>query len=384
MRPDLGRLSFVAVVGLFAVSGVVAVPPLASAEGTGIAPASATRPHHCVPRGADHLGYSPNINEHYISIIDERSHVVVGRIDGFRYPWSAQVSADGSTLYVDEAPLTEPGSVTVVDLCTRQITKKIPTGFLPFSSMGRDGRLIVTEILGGKVDVIDSKTATVIASVNPHEAVPIAAVAEGNTLWVSYVSGDVNTIDLVTGKESAPFKVGAVPAVLALTPDGSTLVSANLGGDVAFVDTKSRAIRTVSIGDGTYPSTVAVTPDGNDAWVGYASGEVAVIDVHSGVIRKIHHHTGLQLAVSFSTDGRRAYMAGTPDGTIVPQYGLLGLVPILFDFWTWGGVVRVYDTTSFDQVGEIRTGTGAASTVAIPLPPPGLSAAHPSPGYPST
>ena len=61
-------------------------------------------------------------------------------------------------------------------------------------------------------------------------------------------------------------RVGALPADVAVTPDGSTVYVTNLNNTVSVIATATNAVSaTISVGNG--PVGVAFTPDGSKAYV---------------------------------------------------------------------------------------------------------------------
>jgi DNA-binding beta-propeller fold protein YncE len=360
--PEL-RLKISALASLLVLGGIVLSSPAmvaSAAVSTGV-------DGSCVSSG-QRVGYSPNIDGGSISVVNLDHNAIVGTIPGFTFPWNASVNPAGTKLYVDNAPALSPltNSVTVVDLCTQTIEKQFPTIGVPFSDMNPAGtQLIVTEIESSQILVIDTTTDTVAHRFTSLLPVPIATVEYGNTLWVANASGLVNTINVDTGAQSAPFFMGVVPQVLAMSPDGSTLASANLGGNVTLLDTKTMTERTVSDGAGTYPAYLAFTPSGNELWVSFEGGQVAVIDPESATIRQVAATSGICFAVTVAPDGKAAFVSCTPSGTVVPILGPAYIVPTELRAWHPGGIIRVFSTSTLSQTATITAGN-VPGALAIP------------------
>jgi DNA-binding beta-propeller fold protein YncE len=338
---------------LIVLGGIVLVRPT-QVEGAAAAPTVAA-----CPTSGQHLGYSPNIDGGSISVVNLDDDAVVGTIGGFSFPWNATVNPAGTKLYVDNAPALSPltNSVNVVDLCTHMVERSFPTIGVPFSSMNPSGsQLVVTEIESSQILVINTDTDTIAHTFTSLLPVPIATIEYGDTLWVANISGMVNTINVDTGVQSAPFFMGVVPQVLAMSPDGSTLVSANLGGNVTLLDTRTMTERTVSDGAGTYPAYVAFTPNGNELWVSYEGGQIAVINPSSGAIDQLASTSGICFAVTVDPDGDAVYVSCTPPGTVVPILGPAYIVPTELRAWHPGGIIRVFSTTTLTQTAQIETG----------------------------
>jgi YVTN family beta-propeller protein len=82
------------------------------------------------------------------------------------------------------------------------------------------------------------------------------------TAFVTNGSGTVSTIDVkARTKDPTDITVGALPVVVAVTPDGKTaFVTNNVSDSVSTIDVKTRTKHTDDIPVGTQPESVAVTP----------------------------------------------------------------------------------------------------------------------------
>jgi DNA-binding beta-propeller fold protein YncE len=122
-----------------------------------------------------------------IAVFDIASDKVVRRIELGAAPGGIAVSADGATLYAAAGSLA--GEVVVIDVASGRITARIAVGHTPMAPvLGRDGK----------------------------------------TLYVcNRFNNDISVIDLAARKERAGSQRARAVAA-ALTPDGSTLVVANL------------------------------------------------------------------------------------------------------------------------------------------------------------
>ena len=73
--------------------------------------------------GAATFAYVPNEKSGTISIIDTADDQVVGEIKAGESPRGTAATADGKQLYVS----TQPDSVTIIDLASKQVINKIAT-----------------------------------------------------------------------------------------------------------------------------------------------------------------------------------------------------------------------------------------------------------------
>lgn len=299
-----------------------AAPGVASG-GTASASVTAALLASCHPQDPDDVGYSPNLADGTVSIVNLTSHTVTGIISGFRYPWNVNVSPDGSTLFVDDVPLTDPlaDRIDVVDLCSHQIVERIPTHGMAFSSISLDGsQLYTADITGGAVQVVDTSTGSLTATF-PTLPVPIAtASGDDRTLWIATMPDFLYSIDMRTGKVvGSPILTGIAPAQIAVSPDGSTLAVADLGGDIELIDTQThRVTSTIRLPSLSYPAFGAFTPDGSELWMGYYSGQVAVIDMHTDAVVKVGQTGGFAVGIAF-TRRQRGVCVNHPRGLGHPR-----------------------------------------------------------------
>jgi YVTN family beta-propeller protein len=184
------------------------------------------------------------------------------------------------------------GTVSTIDVKTR---KKEPTG-IPVGpapagvAVTPDGKTAFVADATGTVSTIDVKTRKKDPTDIPVGPAPVgvAVTPDGKTAFVTNFGpvtslpeaidalleppgspGTVSTIDVKTRtKDPTDIAVGALPAGVAVTPDGKTAFVTNLRSDtVSTIDVKTRTKDPTDIPVGPYPADVAVTPDGKTAFV---------------------------------------------------------------------------------------------------------------------
>ncbi len=128
------------------------------------------------------------------------------------------------------------------------------------------------------------------------------------------------------------YRVGEVPKVVAVTPDGHYVLVTNwCSWDLSVVSTwVGREVRRIPIGP--YPRGIAIAPDGAAAWVAVMGGtELVRIDLRHWTRRSVRVGSGPRAAV-FDPGGRYVYVSLNAEGTVAKLD-------------TWRGVVRARVST---------------------------------------
>lgn len=188
---------------------------------------------------------------------------------GNRGPYEVAFTPDGTLALVTEY---DEGALAVIERATGRVLRHIPTGGTQPTGVAvtPDGTLaLVTNSFSGSLAFIDlktGKTETLSLRGMPWDVV---IPPDGKRAFVSVSQlNHVAVLELATRKITATLPTGHRPQALALTPDGSTLVAANLtAGTVSYFDTESLAAR----GTAKVPSVnlrgVAAFPDGRQVFV---------------------------------------------------------------------------------------------------------------------
>ena len=188
---------------------------------------------------------------------------------GTRGPSALLFRPDGSQIFVAEQ---DENDVAVLDSASGRPIAHLPSGgeqptALAFSPDGR--ALIVANTFSGSIAIIDINKQTVRANIPcPGEPAGVAVTADGRA-WISVSQLDqVAVVDIAQAKITQRIPVGHNPRVLALAPNGKTLVCANsLGGSLSLIDTatstESRRIPLPAIN----LRGLAFTPDSSHLWI---------------------------------------------------------------------------------------------------------------------
>jgi cytochrome c len=138
-------------------------------------------------------------------------------------------------------------------------------------SAGYDGDLRIWPLVGG--------TPSVITLASPLNAVAVAPDGEIVT------GGADGKLRLLTseGQESREVQAGQTPIVaLAISPDGTSVAAAGIGGVVAVVDRKARSIARTLADPGSPVWSVAFLPDNVTLLTGGADGKIRRWNARTG------------------------------------------------------------------------------------------------------
>jgi DNA-binding beta-propeller fold protein YncE len=126
----------------------------------------------------------------------------------------------------------------------------------------------------------------------------------------------VYRIDLRRLVVDRAYRVGAVPKVVAVTPDDRFVLASNwCSWDLSVVSTR-RGHEVARIPIGPYPRGIAVEPDGSAAYVAVMGGtELVRIDLHRWTMRRIYVGVGPRAEV-LSPDGRYVYVSLNAEGRV--------------------------------------------------------------------
>ena len=169
------------------------------------------------------------------------------------------------------------------------------------------GSLAAIAVIAAAISVTSvSHRPAFVATLRPTGAVMYVAASNGMT-----------PIATATSTRGRPIKIGAIPAAIAVTPDGKTAYIADL--HPATVTPVAIATKTPGkpIAIGGFPWAIAITPDGKTAYIAdlpaYGRGRTAVVPVATatntpGRPIKISDAFGLGAAIAITPDGKTAYV----------------------------------------------------------------------------
>jgi len=279
--------------------------------------------------------YVPNFADATLSVIDAATN---GASTPIALPGTGPegiaVTPDGNRVLValrngNSGGESSNGTVAILDTASGAVTATIPTDAGPVGiAVSPDGKTAYLALdnsaAGSNLWVIDIASATVSAEIPITVAnqAPFALTLSPDGSQAYVVSsaglgggpGSLQVVTLANQSVGSPIPVGADPAGVAVTPDGSLLYVANQDdGTVSVVSTVSDSV-TATVPVGQTPFGLAVAPDGSQLWVANAGdGTISILDTASNsVVATIPAGSGPgPIAIGFTPDGKTAYV---PDG----------------------------------------------------------------------
>lgn len=262
----------------------------------------------------------------------------------------------------------QAASATLVDVASGRTVATIPTGVGPHEvAASQDGRWAVVtnygaQTPGSSLTLIDLNRRAVARTISlgeyrrPHGA---AFLPGGRRLAVTVEANRaVLIVDLERGVVERALSTGEAGShMLALSPDGRTVYTANMGsGSVTALYVSGKApARTARVAPRT--EGIALSPDGRRLWVGSnQDNTVIVLDAATLAPLDTVPADGLPYRLAVTPDGRRAIVSN----------------PIL-------NAVRVFDAAAVRQTALVRipagsAGRGGAEPVGFALAPDGRTA----------
>jgi len=157
-----------------------------------------------------------------------------------------------------------------------------------------------------------------IDKVYPVGAVPkVVAVTPdgGRVLVTNWCSWDMTVIDAATGKILRTVPMGAYPRGIAVSNDGRFALVAIMGSNhLLRVDLRNYRTRQIAVGSG--PRAVALSNDGRTAYVTLnAEGRVASVNLRTGAVARVSTGNAPR-SLARSADGSALYVVNYESGSI--------------------------------------------------------------------
>jgi YVTN family beta-propeller protein len=282
-------------------------------------------------------------SEHYVSIIDTESLLVIQELSLTCSFYGITFSQDGKKLYVSGGGANE---IEVFDFKEGKFFKSNPIdlgkgiiqiplpGFDIFPAglaLSLDGKkLYVAENLGNYLDIVNLSTGKVkkvrigFGLLLPRGLYPYDIVVsnDGSKIYVSdWGQRKVSVVDAEKEKFIRCIEAEGHPNDMILSPDGRFLYVANAISDsISVICTQTDEVtETISVQPypgapfGSTPNALAISPDGRRLYVANAdNNDVVVIELSGdgrGKLAGLIPVGWYPTALSFSPDGRKLYVA---------------------------------------------------------------------------
>ncbi len=212
---------------------------------------------HCPKFGPDGLLYVTTELDNAITIIDPRTHKIIGAIPtGQPESHMLVISRDGRRGYTANVG---PGTVSVLDMKARKLIKVIPvSGQVQRIAISNDGRWVFTaDQTKPRMAVIDTAAMKVVKWV-PLDGLGYGAAPTTNGRWLLMAVPDANDVDVIDLKtmtlaRKIPLGAHASPQEVIVRPDGKGAFVSCIGNNrVAEIDLATwKVSRTIATGKGT-------------------------------------------------------------------------------------------------------------------------------------
>jgi YVTN family beta-propeller protein len=193
---------------------------------------------HCAQVGPDGLLYVSTEVTNSVTVIDPKALKVVGKLPtGEPQSHMVVISPDGKRAYTSNV---RPGSVTVIDIASRNVLATIPVSrFAQRIALAQGLRVITADQTEPRLAVIDTLALKVDRFVTlPALAFSTAPTPDGRRLVMTMPAANkVALLDLATWEVTKTFDVPKAPQEVLIRPDGLVAyVSCDAAAKVVEID----------------------------------------------------------------------------------------------------------------------------------------------------
>lgn len=308
-----------------------------------------------------------------VLVFDEKSRELVSSISVGAGPAILLITPNQEKLYTAN---WAGNSVSAIQVATEEVTT-IDLPNRPYViAMAPDGKFVYAGLASSELAVIDTESDEV-ARYFPMSELPASVIVsdDGETIYIAMLhlgTGGIGSIQAVSSSTGevvhSPIEVGAIPAWITITPDGSTVYALNFfSSDISVVNTERWEVET-TITDKVGSAGIIgnVTPDGSKLYVtNHGTGELITVDTESNQIIDTIALDGRPVGVNFNREASRVYVTDFGIGTIEQGTDLAYLLSGVFTL-TIDGQISVFETATGELLGsKITTPPGPTSIVVI-------------------
>lgn len=286
-----------------------------------------------------------------LTVLDAARNVVATTLTGLAGPHNVQIGHDGHTVYATSSA----NMVVAIDTKTYQVAAAAATGPSPAHVIeARNKKIYVTNSGDGTVSVYQGADLQQIGRIDvggtPHG---LRSAADGSVIVIADpVTGTVELIDPGTDQVTGSIAVGSGPAQVAVSSDGRYAYTGTTEPPaVVKVDLTSRTV-VGSVAVPTAPVQLYLTPD-----------ESTVISADQGT-REAAGHTVSLIDTTAMTLLRAVSTGAGPHGVVIDPTGTHAWVTNSYD-----DTVSVIDIPTQSVMATIPVGMGPNGISYSPRPP---------------
>lgn len=280
---------------------------------------------------------TPGHPQESVQVVSTANYALVQTI-----PLPAKVSAgfikitpDGSQAWLGEFPLYNDVSPIIVVISTNTFatsTIKLPASQSPGAILfSPDSTTAYVPVNGPEIAVMDVATRKTVALIDSIASVSGLAISPDGSTLLSPSSGTSNLVALSRSSVVAKVAVGAINSGsqifleyggVAVSPDGKrAYVTDYASGALAAVDTASKKV-VYSVPVGSEPVSVVVSPDNSKVYVANSfSNSVTVVDAETFKTKTMpvpNQYQGYPSSIAIAPDGKTVYVAVN---NVQPDFG---------------------------------------------------------------
>jgi YVTN family beta-propeller protein len=261
------------------------------------------------------LAYIANKNDNTVSVINTESNTVIATIPVGTNPMGVGVSPDGTRAYVANFG---SGSVSVINAAANAVIATIPVVLPNCAAVSPDGAKVYITGDSNLVTVIDAATNTVAATI-PVGAGPagIAVSPDGSRAYVAnYTSKNVSVINTATNTVIATVTASYNPNGIVVSPDGKRVYVSDDYSYMSVIDATNNTLITNQVVL-SESAGIAISPDGKIVYVLEVNNNT-VLGINSADYSIVSSVTvgGKPTGIAISADGNRLYVTNAASGSV--------------------------------------------------------------------
>lgn len=212
-------------------------------------------------------------------------------------PVEAAWLRDGSKAYVSNYSMYGPG----------------------FAHEGKDSCTDKTTVDASYLYRVDAGTLKVDQVIRVGAVPKVVAITpdQRTILATNWCSGTLSVVDAATAKETRTVRIGAHPRGIAVSPDSRTAYVAEMGGETVYAVSLADGTATPLVKPGKGPRALVLSADGRHLYVTNNDSDTLVrVDVQRGAVDKSVALPDQPRSMTISADGRALYVVSYGASTL--------------------------------------------------------------------